>query len=96
MLVTKPYYYTSVAENQAGKPSFFIPTVYEKETPQILRWEYRVLAIDPHEAALPDTEQLNDLGKDGWILVEVLDERATGRGSLIYYYFTRQAQETVA
>jgi hypothetical protein len=91
MLVTKPYYHTTVAENQTGKPSFFVPTVYEKETPQILRWEYHVLAIDPREAALPDAEQLNALGQDGWILVEVLDERATGRGSLVYYYFTRQA-----
>lgn len=91
MLVTKPYYHTSLAENQAGKPSFFIPTVYEKETPQTPRWEYHVLVIDPREAALPDAEQLNALGQDGWILVGVLDERATGRGSLVYYYFTRQA-----
>src|SRR5689334_6280598 len=96
MLVTKPYYHTTVAENQSGKPSFFIPTVYEKEKPQIVRWEYHVLAIDPREASLPDAEQLNALGQDGWILVEVLDERATGRGSLVYYYFTRQAQDTAA
>lgn len=96
MLVTKPYYHTSVAENQTSKPSFFVPTVYEKETPQILRWQYHVLAIDLCEAALPDAEQLNALGQDGWILVEVLDERATGRGSLVYYYFTRQVQDTAA
>ena len=92
MLVTNSYYHTSLAENQTGKPSFFIPTVYEKEIPQTLRWEYHVLAIDPREAALPDAEQLNALGQEGWILVGVLDERATGRGSVIYYYFTRQAQ----
>jgi hypothetical protein len=90
MLVTKPYYHTSIAENQAGKPSVFIPTVYEKETPQVLRWEYHVLVIDPREATLPDAEKLNALGQEGWILVGLLDERATGRGSLVYYYFTRQ------
>jgi hypothetical protein len=91
MLVTKPYYHTSLAESQAGKPSIFIPTVYEKETPQAPRWEYHVLVIDLREAALPNAEQLNALGQEGWILVGVLDERATSQGSLIYYYFTRQA-----
>ena len=55
----------------------FTSRLYEKETPQTVRWEYRVLAIDPRESALPDAEQLNALGKEGWILVEILDERAT-------------------
>jgi hypothetical protein len=93
MLVTKPYYHTSVAENQPGKPSVFIPTIYEKETPQAPRWEYHVLVIDPYEGTLPDAEKLNALGREGWILVGVLDERATGRGSQVYYYFTRQVYE---
>lgn len=91
MLVTKPYYHTSVAASQAGKPSIFIPTVYEKETPQTPRWEYYVLIIDACEAALPDAEQLNAMGQEGWMLAGLLDERATGQSSLVHYYFTRQA-----
>lgn len=96
MLMTKPYYHTTLAQSQAGKPSFFIPTVYEKETPQTLRWEYHMLVADPREAALPDAEKLNSLGQQGWILVGVLDERASGRGSLVYYYFTRQVHDSAA
>ncbi|QBD77904.1 hypothetical protein EPA93_18650 [Ktedonosporobacter rubrisoli] len=74
------------------RPTAFIPTVYENVTPEPARWEYHVLSVDAREAALPDVEQLNELGREGWVMIGVLDERATGRGGLVYYYFTRAAR----
>jgi hypothetical protein len=49
-----------------------------------------VLTIDSREDPLPDAEQLNALGKDGWILVSILDENASGKGHRVHYYFVRQ------
>jgi hypothetical protein len=70
-----------------------IPTVYEQFTPKPAQWEYHVLTIETAEIATPASEQLNALGRDGWVMTGLLDERATGRGSKIYYYFVRQLQE---
>ncbi len=70
-----------------------IPTVYEQYTVKPPQWEYHVLSIDTHETAMPANEQLNMLGREGWVMTGLLDERATGKGSKIYYYFVRQLQE---
>lgn len=80
------------ADKPEERPSVHIPTVYEKIIPEPVRWEYHVLTIDAREQPLPDADQLNALGKEGWVLAGMLDERATGRGGLVYYYFVRQAQ----
>lgn len=72
-------------------PSVHIPTVYETIEAEPARWEYHVLTVDPREVALPDKDQLNALGKEGWILVGILNEKASG--ALIHYYFARQAVE---
>lgn len=92
MLITHPYPTVTLAEQPVMRPSVFIPTVYEKETPSASHWEYHIVTIDTRETAVPDAQQLNELGKEGWFLVGILDERATGRSSLVYYYFTRQIQ----
>lgn len=80
----------------AGTPdvrsSVHIPTVYETVASEPLRWEYHVFTIDAREQALPDSSQLNALGKDGWILVSILDEGVNGSGSKVHYYFVRKAQ----
>ena len=78
-------------EKPEGKLPVHIPMVYEKVAPELLRWEYHVLTIDTREQPLPDAEGLNALGREGWILAGMLDERATGRGMLVHYYFARQA-----
>lgn len=80
-------------EHSSGRTSAFIPTVYETEEPRPARWEYRVLAIDPREEELPDSERFNELGKDGWFLSGLLDERATSKGEKVHYYFVRQLSE---
>jgi hypothetical protein len=65
--------------------------VYKSLPP--LRWEYHVLSIDPREEELPGTERLNELGRDGWVLTSLLDERINNSGKQIHYYFVRQSEE---
>ena len=67
-----------------------LPIVYEQAPVTLPRWEYRVLAVDPREEALPQEAQLNELGNEGWVLVGVLDQRASGGRPIVLYYFLRQ------
>lgn len=76
-----------------GHPRVFIPTVYEDQAAQPMRWKYHVLVIDTREQNLPGEATLNELGQEGWILVGLLDERATGRDSKVHYYFARHSDE---
>ena len=64
--------------------------VYEDTPLDPIRWEYRVLTIDTNEKALPDTERLNELGREGWLLNGVLNQGSRGDVSLVHYYFVRQ------
>jgi len=67
-----------------------IPMVYENVRVEPAHWEYQVLTIDAREETLPDAARLNELGREGWLLVGIVDQGATGRSSLIHYYFVRQ------
>ncbi|MBV9689090.1 MAG: hypothetical protein JO202_05195 [Ktedonobacteraceae bacterium] len=78
-------------EKPEGRLAVHIPMVYEKVTPEPMRWEYYVLAIDTYKQSLVDAERLNKLGREGWILAGILDEKE--RGSLVHYYFVRQVAE---
>ena len=71
--------HVTMADKPDIRPSVFIPTVYENVAPEPERWEYHVLTVDVREEALPDADQLNALGKEGWILVSLLDEHASGK-----------------
>jgi hypothetical protein len=64
--------------------------VYENVRVELANWEYHVLTIDAREETLPDAARLNELGREGWLLVGIVDQGATGRSSLIHYYFVRQ------
>jgi hypothetical protein len=76
-------------------PHVHIPTIYEKIDAQPVQWEYHILSFDARETPLPDAETLNALGKEGWIMVGLLDERMSGSGGMIHYYFARQAKESL-
>lgn len=67
-----------------------LPMVYEQSPVELPRWEYRVMSIDTREEALPDAALLNELGAEGWSLVGVLEQRTSGNGSIVFYYFIRQ------
>src|SRR5436305_1048599 len=84
-------FHSVMAERSEERAALFIPRVYENAEPA--RWEYHVLTIDPRETELPGEEQLNELGRSGWLLTGMLDERATGKGSHVHYYFVRSANE---
>ncbi len=85
--------YITMADKPDVRPSAFIPTVYEHVAAEPMRWEYHVLTLDSREDPLPDADQLNALGKEGWILVSILDENASGKGHRVHYYFVRQPKE---
>jgi hypothetical protein len=84
-----------LSTNPDGRSSLSmpVPMIYEQHQPLPVRWEYHVLTVDAAEVELPGVERLNELGRDGWIFVGVLDERASGKGTHVYYYFTRQAMD---
>jgi hypothetical protein len=94
MALSLPFY-----QRMSGQPdvrsaiSMPMPMVYEDAPLKPTTWEYRVLTIDTREEALPDAALLNDLGKEGWLLVGVLDLHAQASTSLVHYYFVRQKME---
>jgi hypothetical protein len=92
MLITQPYY-TQMSTGPEVRSPAHIPMIYEPAPSTPSRWEYHVLTIDLQEASLPNADQLNAFGHEGWVLVGLLDERMTGKGNLIHYYFVRQAKE---
>jgi hypothetical protein len=77
----------SLSDQADARPPLPMPMVYESVPLDPVRWEYRVLAIDTREQALPNVAQLNELGNDGWLLVGVLNH---GDSRHIHYYFVRQ------
>ena len=83
------YPYRVRMTNEAeGRATVHVPMVYEDVAPP--RWEYHVLTVQPSEESLPAQDTLNQLGRDGWIMTGLLDERMSGRGTLVHYYFMRQ------
>ena len=89
--VTRPLYtYESMSGQNDVRFSLPLPMVYESVPAQPLTWEYHTLTVDAREEELPDTTRLSELGAQGWLLVGVLDQGATGRSSLVQYYFVRQ------
>lgn len=89
MFVSQPFHISSSGQTD-DRFSIPLPMVYEQAPVTLPRWEYRVLAIDSREEALPDATQLNEMGNEGWVLVGVLDQRASGGRPTVLYYFLRQ------
>ncbi|WP_376796353.1 hypothetical protein [Thermogemmatispora sp.] len=67
-----------------------IPIVYEEHQPEPPRWEYRLISLDPREEPLLSEASLARLGQEGWLLQAVVDERASGSGTQLHYYFVRR------
>jgi hypothetical protein len=92
MFIAQPYC-ARMSTSSEVRSLAHIPMIYEPAPSAPLRWEYHVLTVDPQEASLPDADRLNVFGSEGWVLVSLLDERMTGKGKLIHYYFVRQPKE---
>jgi hypothetical protein len=91
MLITQ-HDSSSMSASTQVRSSAHIPMIYEPAPNLPPCWEYHVLTIDLQESSLPDADQLNAFGRDGWVLISLLDERMIGDGKLIHYYFVRQAK----
>jgi hypothetical protein len=89
MFVQQPFH-TIMSEQTHDRMNLPLPMVYEQLPVELPRWEYRVMSIDTREEALPDAALLNELGAEGWSLVGVLEQRTSGTGSIVFYYFIRQ------
>jgi hypothetical protein len=71
------------------RPASAMPTpiVFERADP--MRWEYRVIALDPREEEPLTEDRLTALGEEGWLLTTTVSLPG-GSGTLrIYYYFVR-------
>jgi hypothetical protein len=91
MFVASPRHtHNLMSEQPNARYSLPIPMVYENVRVELANWEYHILTIDAREETLPDAARLNELGREGWLLVGIVDQGATGRSSLIHYYFVRQ------
>lgn len=64
-------------------PSPIIPVVYEEEDEEY-HWEYKHIRQNLDEEEPLDENRLNELGKDGWELVTVLNHN-----TIAHYYFKR-------
>ena len=84
-----------LSEQKDVRFSVPIPMVYESVQNEPVRWEYRVLTIDVREDDLPSTEQLNELGSQGWLLVGILDTGRTGRSGFNTSEATRRYIDNV-
>lgn len=91
MLFTQHSKQMIAGQNDVQSP-LHIPTVYMDYPQSPALWEYHVLSIDTRETALPDEEQLNELGGQGWLLVNIQEQRLSETGALVYYYFVRSRQ----
>jgi hypothetical protein len=88
-----PHQYARTSASPEGRSSLPIPTVYEQVPSRPVHWEYQVLSIETRETPFLSTENLNVLGKEGWMMVGLQDERATGHDTKVHYYFMRQSSE---
>jgi hypothetical protein len=69
-----------LSEQGSAPGSLHVPMVYEQISIEPVRWEYHLLKVDTREMDLPDIDQLNDLGTQGWLLVGIVDQRKIGSG----------------
>ncbi|MGH2509118.1 MAG: hypothetical protein ACRDHZ_17200 [Ktedonobacteraceae bacterium] len=71
-------------------PGLHVPMVYESVPASLPSWEYHVLSIDSRETPLLDETMLNELGEQGWLLVNILEQHVAEDGLCVHYYFVRQ------
>ena len=82
MTITMPFRIGNGLSDQGNVPAnLHVPMVYEQLPVEPVHWEYHVMIVDTREMDLPDTAQLNELGAQGWLLVEILNQGAKGRNS---------------
>ena len=82
MAITIPFRIGNGLSDQGNvHGNLHVPMVYEQMPFEPLHWEYHVLTVDTREIDVPGTDQLNELGAQGWLLVGILDQRMLGGAS---------------
>ena len=82
MAMTIPFRIGNGLSDQGNNPgSLHVPMVYERMPLEPVHWEYHVLTVDTREMDVPGTNQLNELGAQGWLLVGIVDQRMLAGGS---------------
>lgn len=74
-------------------PGLRVPMVYEHVPVSPPNWEYHVLRVDMQKEQLPDEAALNELGQQGWLLVNIFEQRMIESSWYVHYYFVRQKGE---
>ncbi len=92
MMLTSASWKHFFAGQNDVQPSLHVPMVYEQVSVNPPQWDYHVVSLDPHEQASLDEAALNELGKQGWLLVSVLEERLSEGKTRIQYYFVKQKE----
>ena len=64
------------------------PVVFERTDAPRITWEYRVEEVDLREAPPLSEAALNDFGRDGWLLANIVEDT---RHSRLHYHFVRAA-----
>jgi hypothetical protein len=72
------------------QPTLHVPVIYENVPTSLPQWEYRVVDVDVREKQPLEEASLNELGTQGWLLVNVLEERSAESVTRLHYYFVRQ------
>jgi hypothetical protein len=87
---------TSSWKHLAGQndvqPTLHVPVIYENVPTSLPQWEYRVISVDTREQKPLDEASLNESGTQGWLLVNVQEERSAEAGTRLHYYFVRQKE----
>ena len=88
MLFTRSSWQKLDGQNDV-QPSLHIPMIYERVPATPLLWEYRVLSVNTREESLPDEARLNELGGQGWLLINVLEQHLSGSSVYVHYHLVR-------
>jgi len=89
MLFTTNASWKHFAGQNDVQSALHIPMVYESVPSSPAQWEYHVVDLDLREKQALTAAELNELGKQGWLLVSVMEERVSNEGVRVHYYFVR-------
>jgi len=64
------------------------PVVFERAEPQRPAWDYHTVVVDLREVDPLGADDLNALGREGWLLAGLFEDT---RRSRLHYHFVRPA-----
>lgn len=77
------------AQDGPAQAGTWVPVVYEEGKGRRGRWEYRCLTKRPRSEKLPSEGEMNELGREGWMLVGIVKVAVEPGDDIIWFYFMR-------